>query len=142
MEERYDMKEKYGGLRYLRSLNLLPLGMFFLMYFQSETILHRAPLVLVVVLGIINALISKNMKEYLLSSLMLFLSCILGMIIFAYYYYYRIQMADEVPIIAAFVVMVYAIVVLNAFAVGSVVVVIRDRVQRVKRQEETGKDAK
>ncbi len=136
------MKEKYRGIRYLRFLNLLPLGMFFLMYFQSGTILHRAPLVLVVILGIANAFISMNMKEYLISSLMLFFSCVLGMIIFAYYYYYCIQMADEVPIIAAFVVMVYAIVVFTAFAVGSVVVVIRDRVQRVKRQEETGKDIK
>ncbi len=121
------MNNQYRGLRYLKFLNLLPLCMFFLMYFQSGTILHRAPLFLVVILTIMNVFISKDMKEYLISSMMLFLSCALGMIIFAYYYYYFIQMADDVPIIAAFVVMVYAIIVLTAFAIGAVIVVLRNR---------------
>ena len=123
-------------MRYLKLLNLIPLCIFFLMYYQSGTVLHRAPLFLVAALGIMNGFVSRNMKEHIISSLMLLLSCAIGMIGFTYYYYYFIDAADEAPIIGAFVVIVYGIFVMTAFAIGAVVMVIKDRIGKKKENTE------
>ena len=80
----------------------------------------------VLVVGAI--LIAKGMKEYCFSSLMLVVSTIAGMILYTYYYYYFVCSNPEAPIFGAAIMMVYGFIALAAAAVGTVVVVIKDRV--------------
>ncbi len=123
-------------MRYLKFLNLIPLCIFALMYYQTGTVLHRAPLFLVAALGIMNGFVSRNMKEHIISSLMLLLACAIGMIGFTYYYYYFIDAADEAPIIGAFVVFVYGIISMTGFAIGAVIMVVKDRIRKKKENTE------
>ena len=123
-------------VRHLKLLNLLPLCFFALMYSQTGTVLHRAPLFLVAALGVMSGFVSRNMKEHIISSLMLLLACAIGMIGFTYYYYYFILAADDAPIIGAFVVFVYGIFVMTGFAIGAVIVVVKDRIRKKKENTE------
>ena len=73
-------------------------------------------------------LIAKGMKEYCISSLMLVVSTVAGMILYTYYYYYSVSSNPEAPIFGAAIMMVYGFIALAVAAVGTVVVVIKDRV--------------
>ncbi|WP_408069261.1 hypothetical protein [Butyrivibrio sp. JL13D10] len=50
------------------------------------------------------------MKEYLISSLMLVVSTIVGMILYTYYYYYFFSANSEAPIFGAAIMMVYGFI--------------------------------
>ena len=70
----------------------------------------------------------KGMKEYCISSLMLVVSTAAGMILYTYYYYYFVSAGPDTPIFGAVIMMVYGFIALAVAAVGTVVVVIKDRV--------------
>ena len=115
-------------MRYLKFLNLIPLIMFFIVDKLRGTLISRYLLIIIVVLGVINMLIAKGMKEYCISSLMLVVSTAAGMILYTYYYYYFVSAGPETPIFGAAIMMVYGFIALAVAAVGTVVVVIKDRV--------------
>ena len=115
-------------MKYLKFLNLLPLIMFFVVDNVRGTLISRYLLIIIVVLGVINMLIAKGMKEYCISSLMLVVSTVAGMILYTYYYYYFVSSNPETPIFGAAIMMVYGFIALAVAAVGTVVVVIKDRV--------------
>ena len=115
-------------MRYLKFLNLIPLIMFFIVDKLRGTLISRYLLIIIVVLGVINMLIAKGMKEYFISSLMLVVSTVAGMILYTYYYYYFVSAHPEAPIFGAAIMMVYGFIALAVAAVGTVVVVIKDRV--------------
>jgi hypothetical protein len=58
---------------------------------------------------------------------MLFASTVAGMIIYTYYYYYFVSADSEAPIFGAALMIVYGFIALAVAAVGTVVVVIKDR---------------
>ena len=72
-------------------------------------------------------LVAKGMKEYCISSLMLAVSTVAGMILYTYYYYYFVSANPGAPIFGAAIMMVYGFIALAVAAVGAVVVVIKDR---------------
>ena len=115
-------------MRYLKFQNLIPLIMFFIVDKLRGTLISRYLLIIIVVLGVINMLIAKGMKEYCISSLMLVVSTAAGMILYTYYYYYFISAGPETPIFGAAIMMAYGFIALAVAAVGTVVVVIKDRV--------------
>lgn len=115
-------------MRYLKFLNLIPLIMFFIVDKLRGTLISRYLLIIIVVLGVINMLIAKGMKEYCISSLMLVVSTAAGMILYTYYYYYFVSSNPEAPIFGAAIMMVYGFIALAVAAVGTVVVAIKDRV--------------
>ena len=114
-------------MRYLKFLNLIPLIMFFIVDKLRGTLISRYLLIIIVVLGVMNMLIAKGMKEYCISSLMLVVSTVAGMILYTYYYYYFVSANPEAPIFGAAIMMVYGFIALAVAAVGTVVVVIKDR---------------
>lgn len=114
-------------MKYLKWLNLIPLIMFFIVDKLRGTLISRYLLIIIVVLGVINMLIAKGMKEYCISSLMLVVSTVAGMILYTYYYYYFVSADFETPIFGAAIMMVYGFIALAVAAVGTVVVVIKDR---------------
>ena len=115
-------------MRYLKFLNLIPLIMFFIVDKLRGTLISRYLLIIIVVLGVINMLIAKGMKEYCISSLMLVVSTAAGMILYTYYYYYFVSAGPETPIFGAAIMMVYGFIALAVAAVGTFLVVIKDRV--------------
>ena len=114
-------------MKYLKFLNLLPLIMFFVVDNVRGTLISRYLLIIIVVLGVMNMLIAKGMKEYCISSLMLVVSTAAGMILYTYYYYYFVSAGPETPIFGAAIMMVYGFIALAVAAVGTVVVVIKVR---------------
>lgn len=114
-------------MKYLKWLNLIPLIMFFIVDKLRGTLISRYLLIIIVVLGVMNMLIAKGMKEYCISSLMLVVSTAAGMILYTYYYYYFVSANPEAPIFGAAIMMVYGFIALAVAAVGTVVVVIKDR---------------
>ena len=114
-------------MKYLKWLNMIPLIMFFIVDKLRGTLISRYLLIIIVVLGVINMLIEKGMKEYCISSLMLVVSTVAGMILYTYYYYYFVSAGPETPIFGAAIMMVYGFIALAVAAVGTVVVVIKDR---------------
>ncbi len=72
-------------MRYLKWLNLIPLIMFFIVDKLRGTLISRYLLIIIVALGIMNMLLAKSMKEYVISSLMLVASTVVGMVYFMYY---------------------------------------------------------
>ena len=115
-------------MKYLKFLNLLPLIMFFVVDNVRGTLISRYLLIIIVVLGVMNMLIAKGMKEYCISSLLLVVSTVAGMILYTYYYYYFVSASPETPIFGAAIMMAYGFIALAVAAVGTVVVVIKDRV--------------
>ena len=85
-------------MKYLKWLNLIPLIMFFIVDKLRGTLISRYLLIIIVVLGVINMLIAKGMKEYCISSLMLVVSTVAGMILYTYYYYYFVSAGPETPV--------------------------------------------
>lgn len=67
------------------------------------------------------------MKEYVISSLMLVASTVVGMVLYTYYYYYFVSANPGAPIFGAAIMMVYGFIAFAVAAVGIVVVVIKDR---------------
>ncbi len=114
-------------MKYLKFLNLLPLIMFFVVDNVRGTLISRYLLIIIVVLGVMNMLIAKGMKEYCISSLMLVVSTVAGMILYTNYYYYFVSANPEAPIFGAAIMMVYGFIALAVAAVGTVVVVIKVR---------------
>ena len=115
-------------MKYLKWLNLIPLIMFFIVDKLRGTLISRYLLIIIVVLGVINMLIAKGMKEYCISSLLLVVSTVAGMIFYTYYYYYFVSAGPETPIFGAAIMMVYGFIAFAVAAVGTVVVVIKDRI--------------
>ena len=107
---------------------MIPLIMFFIVDKLRGTLISRYLLIIIVVLGVINMLIAKGMKEYCISSMMLVLSTVAGMILYTYYYYYFVSASPETPIFGAAIMMVYGFIALAVAAVGTVVVVIKVRI--------------
>ncbi|WP_242833019.1 hypothetical protein [Butyrivibrio sp. LC3010] len=97
-------------MRYLKFLDLIPLIMFFIVDKVRGTLISRYLLIIIVVLGVINMLIAKGMKEYCISSLMLVVSTAAGMILYTYYYYYFVSAGPETPIFGAAIMMVYGFI--------------------------------
>ena len=114
-------------MRYLKWLNLIPLIMFFIVDKLRGTLISRYLLIIIVVLGVMNMVLAKGMKEYLVSSLILVASTVVGMILYTYYYYYFVSANPEAPIFGAALVMVYGFIAFAVAAVGTVVVVIKDK---------------
>ena len=114
-------------MRYLKWLNLIPLIMFFIVDKLRGTLISRYLLIIIVALGVMNMFLAKGMKEYLISSLILVASIVVGMILYTYYYYYFVSANPEAPIFGAAIMMVYGIIAFAVAAVGTVVVVIKDR---------------
>ena len=119
-------------MKFLKWLNLIPLVMFVIRDMLGMADINPIWLVIVAALGIMNIFIAKSMKEYLLSSLVLLISCVAGMILSTYYYYYFISSDFETPIVGAFIAMVYGIFVLVLAGVGTAVFAIRNRKEAVK----------
>ena len=115
------------NMKCLKWLNLLPFIMFFIVDKLRGTLISRYLLITIVALGVMNMCLAKGMKEYILSSLMLVASTIVGMVLYTYYYYYFVSADFETPIVGAFVMMVYGIIASVVAALGTVVVVIKDR---------------
>ena len=87
-------------MKYLKWLNLIPLFMFFVVDKLRGTLISRYLLIIIVALGVINMFFAKDMKEYLILSLMLVASTVAGMIHYTYYYYF-VSADSEVPIFVA-----------------------------------------
>ena len=121
-------------MRYLKWLNLIPLIMFFIVDQLRGKLISRYLLIIIVALGIMNMFLAKGMKEYLISSLMLVVSTVVGMILYTYYYYYFVSANSEAPIFGAALMMVYGFIAFVVVAVGTVVVVIKERMAEKKRQ--------
>ena len=114
-------------MKYLKWLNLIPLIMFFITDKVRGTLVSIYLLIIIVALGVMNMLIAKGMKEYLISSVMLVASTVAGMIFYTYYYYYSVSANSEAPIVGAFIMIVYGMIAFAVAAVGAAVVVIKDR---------------
>ena len=115
-------------MKYLKWLNLIPLITFFIVDKLRGTLISRYLLIIIVVLGVMNMLIAKGMKEYCISSLLLVVSTVAGMILYTYYYYYFVSAGPETPIFGAAIMMVYGFIAFAVAAVGTVVVVIKDTI--------------
>ncbi|WP_408069267.1 rhodanese-like domain-containing protein [Butyrivibrio sp. JL13D10] len=114
-------------MKYIKWLNLIPLIMFFIVDKLRGTLISRYLLIIIVALGVMNMFLVKGMKEYLISSLMLVVSTVVGMILYTHYYYYFVSANSEAPIFGAALMMVYGFIAFAVAAVGTVVVVIKDR---------------
>lgn len=115
------------GMKNLKWLNLIMLVMFIIIDGVRGTVISRFSIGIIIALVIMNMCISNDMKEYLISSAMLVVSTVTGMILFTYYYYNFVSSDFETPIVGAFMMMVYGMISLAVAAVGAVVVVIKDR---------------
>ena len=114
-------------MKYSKWINLIPLIMFFIVDKLRGTLISRYLLIIIVVLGIMNMFLAKCMKEYLISSLMLVASTVVGMILYTYYYYYFVSANSEAPIFGAALMIVYGFIAFAVATVGTVVVVIKDK---------------
>ena len=126
-------------MKYLKWLNLIPLIMFFIVDKLRGTLISRYLLIIIIALGIMNMFLAKGMREYLISSLMLVASTVVGMILYTYYYYYFVSANSEAPIYGAALMMVYGLIAFVVAAVGTVVVVLKERMAE-KRNNETKRD--
>ena len=113
--------------KYIKWLNLIPIIMFFIVDKLRETLISRYLLIIIVTLGVMNMFHAKGMKEYVISSLMLVASTVVGMILYTYYDYYFIGAYPETPIFGAALMIVYGFISFAVAAVGTVVVVVKDR---------------
>lgn len=112
-------------MKYMKLLNLIPLFVFFAVERLFGTLVNPIPVILVLVLGIMNIVLAKHMKEYLVSSLLLFVSSVIGMILETYYYYYFVNPDPEAPIVGAFIVIVYALFVLLVAGIGAAITALK-----------------
>nr|WP_297767261.1 hypothetical protein [uncultured Butyrivibrio sp.] len=113
--------------KYIKWLNLIPIIMFFIVDKLRETLISRYLLIIIVTLGVMNMFHAKGMKEYVISSLMLVASTVVGMILYTYYDYYYVSADPETPIFGAALMIVYGFISFAVAAVGTVVVVVKDR---------------
>lgn len=121
-------------MRYLKWLNLVPFIMFFVVDELRGTLISRYPLIVIVLFGVMNMCLAKGMKAYLLSSLILVLSTAGGVILYTLYYYNFVSADFETPIVGVFVMMLYGLFAVVVAAVGTVGVVIKDRVAEKRGQ--------
>ncbi|SFI29358.1 hypothetical protein SAMN04487830_13826 [Pseudobutyrivibrio sp. OR37] len=78
----------YGGeMKYCKWMNLIPLVLFIIRDMLGMAGINPIWLLVAVALAIMNVFMAKSMREYLLASLLLLLSCVVGMILNTYYYY-------------------------------------------------------
>lgn len=113
--------------KYLKWLNLIPIIMYAVVDQLRGTLLSRILLLAIILLGVMNVCIAKGMKDYLFSSLILFLSTMAGIALYSLYYYYFISSDFETPIVAILLMALYGIFAFVVAAVGSIGVVIKDR---------------
>ena len=108
--------------KYYKILNFIPLIMFVLIdaLFRSE--INPISLIIVAGLAIMNIILAKDLKDYLISSVILLISSVVGMILDTYHYYYFISSDFETPIVGAFIAMVYGIYVILLTVIGAVIV--------------------
>lgn len=114
-------------MKYYKFINLLPLVMFILMDIILGANIMPVRFVIIVALAVMNVLLAKDMKDYLISSFILVVSTIIGVILRAYYSYYFIDANPETPIIGAAVMMVYAAFVLIVTIAGMAIFAIRNK---------------
>lgn len=117
-------------MKYWKWINIIPLVLFIIRDMLGMAGINPIWLLVALALAIMNVFMAKSMREYLLDSLLLLLSCVVGMILNTYYYYYFISSDSETPIVGAFVVMVYGILVLVLTGFGAVILAIRNRQKR------------
>ena len=114
-------------MKYLKFLNLIPLVLFIIWDRLVGNLVNAIPPIIIAVLAITNIIFSKQMSEYLISSLMLFASTVIGIILLTYFYYYNISANPEAPIVGAFVMIVYGLFVLFLIGVGAAIVAVRKK---------------
>ncbi len=117
-------------MKYYKFFNLIPLVMFVLMDMILGSDIMPIRFVIVAALVIMNVLLSGSMKDYLVSSLILVVSTVVGVILRAYYSYYFIEANPDTPIVGAAVMMVYAIFVLTVAAIGIALFAIRNKADK------------
>ena len=105
-----------------KMLNFIPLIMFVLMDVLFESGINPVRLIIVAGIAIMNIILAKGLKDYLISSVILLISSVVGMILDTYYYYYFISSDSETPIVGAFIAMVYGIYVILLTLIGAIIV--------------------
>ncbi len=108
--------------KYWKILNFMPLIMFVLTDALFGSGINPVRLIIVVGLAIMNIILAKDLKDYLISSAILLVSSVVGMILDTYYYYYFISSDSETPIVGAFIAMVYGIYVILLTLIGAIIV--------------------
>ncbi len=87
--------------KYYKLLNFIPLIMFVLADCLIGSGINPVRLIIVAGLAIMNIILAKDLKDYLISSAILLVSSVVGMILDTYYYYF-ISSDPETPIVGAF----------------------------------------
>ena len=108
--------------KYYKLLNFIPLIMFVLVDCLIGSGINPIRLIIVAGLAIMNIILANGLKDYFISSVILLISSVVGMILDTYYYYYMISSDPETPIVGAFIAMVYGIYVILLTVIGAVIV--------------------
>lgn len=108
-------------MKYIKFLNLLPLIMFILWDKLVGTLVTPVPFIIIIAFAALNIIFCKSMKEYLISSIMLVVSTIVGVILLSYYSYYLVDANPETPIVGAFVMIVYGVFAAILSGVGALI---------------------
>ncbi len=108
-------------MKYIKFLNLLPLVMFILWDKLKRTLVTPEPFIIIIALAVLNVILCKNMKEYLISSIMLVVSTAAGIIALSYYSYYFVEANPETPIVGAFVMIVYGFFAVVIAGIGALI---------------------
>lgn len=114
-------------MKYLKLLNLIPLIVFFAVDRLFDSLVNPIPIIIIIALGVMNTVLSKNMKEYLISSVILVVLSVIGMIFEAYYYYYFVNPDPEAPIYATALVIIYAIFALVVAGIGTAIMAFKKK---------------
>ncbi len=117
------MPEKRINIRNVYMIiNLIPLALFY--YWDCVLGIGISPFrpAIVVSFVVLDIIMAISMKDYLISSIMLYLSSIIGVILSVTYYYYHISNDFETPVVGAFIATVYAIGLLPFIGIGAVIV--------------------
>ena len=108
-------------MEYIKFLNLLPLIMFILWDKLKRTLVTPEPFIIIIVFAVLNVIFCKSMKEYVISSIMLVVSTVAGIIALSYYSYYLVEANPETPIVGAFVMIVYGIFTAVISGIGALI---------------------
>ena len=112
----------------LKYLNLIPLVLFPLIYICRISVID--PMIIIIALTVMNIVISQTTNAYAVSSAMLLISTVIGMVIATYCYFYFISADSETPIVGAFFAIVYGIFVVLFAGIGAVIIAVKNRRQK------------
>ena len=101
-------------------LNLIPLGLFYFLDIVFNIGISPIRPITPIILLILDIIIAQSMKDYLLSSIILWLSCVAGVIIHTTWYYYNVSSDFETPVVGAFIACVYAVGMIILTALGAI----------------------